>query len=248
MSVAAFAPAAQVHVKDNPLLEGLSADAASLLHKHVHEQDVEGGDVLWEAGAHVSQVYFPISGMISLRVPMKDGEGVEIGNVGREGGAGLHEAAGFVPVLTQGVMQAPGRVASISEQVFAAAMQEDQQIKRLAEFCKSWLMLQSQLLAACNAVHAADARLCRWLLRASDALGMELLPATQETIAHSLGVRRTTATLIAQQLQARGIISYSRGKIAIRDRAALQAAACSCYRLLGRARWPSELLRATMVE
>jgi hypothetical protein len=79
---------------------------------------------------------------------------------------------------------------------------------------------------------------------ASDALSGDVVSATQETIAQALGVRRTTATLIAQHLQLRGTISYSRGKIAIRDRAALQAAACDCYSLLVRRHWPSELLVA----
>jgi Crp-like helix-turn-helix domain len=44
-----------------------------------------------------------------------------------------------------------------------------------------------------------------------------------------LGIRRTSVTLVAQELQERGIIKYSRGKIAILDRAALEAVACECY-------------------
>ena len=113
----------------------------------------------------------------------------------------------------------------------------------MAEVATGWLLLQSQQMAACNAVHPAEARFCRWLLRASEALDTATVSVTQEMIAHALGIRRTTATLIAQQLQLRGTISYSRGKIAIRDRAGLQAAACDCCRALARAHWPSELLR-----
>jgi hypothetical protein len=44
-----------------------------------------------------------------------------------------------------------------------------------------------------------------------------------------LGVRRTTVTLLAQELQKKGILRYSRGRITILDRPALQAAACECY-------------------
>ena len=39
--------------------------------------------------------------------------------------------------------------------------------------------------------------------------------------------------MIAQDLQQRGIISYRRGRIIIRDRARLEAAACNCYAMLG---------------
>jgi CRP-like cAMP-binding protein len=113
----------------------------------------------------------------------------------------------------------------------------------MAAVCNSWLLLQAQQIAACNAVHSADARFCRWLARASDVLSSEVIPVTQEAIAQALGIRRTTATLIAQQLQVKGAISYSRGRIVIRDRAALRAGACDCCHALGRARWPSELLR-----
>jgi hypothetical protein len=67
--------------------------------------------------------------------------------------------------------------------------------------------------------------------------------ATQESIAEALGVRRTTATMIAQRLQQAQLIGYSRGKIVIRNRAGLEAAACDCHAILGRRNWPSELIR-----
>src|ERR1700747_213013 len=105
-------------------------------------------------------------------------------------------------------------------------------------------MLQAQQAALCNAIHTADARFCRWVLRMSDALGVDLLQVTQEAIAEALGIRRTTANLIARQLQCKGMISGGRGKITIRNRAGLQSAACDCYSVLGRRHWPCELLRA----
>jgi hypothetical protein len=44
-----------------------------------------------------------------------------------------------------------------------------------------------------------------------------------------LGVQRTTVTMLASQLQAKGAISYARGRIKIVDRQALKACACECY-------------------
>jgi CRP-like cAMP-binding protein len=129
-------------------------------------------------------------------------------------------------------MQTPGRLVEISAEVFAAAARHIEEIRRAVELCNAWLLLQAQVLAACNAIHPGDGRFCRWLLRASDALG-DTVPATQETIARALGLRRTTATLIAQHLQVRGLIRYGRGRITIKDRAALKGVACDCYSTLG---------------
>src|SRR5258707_14313795 len=113
-------------------------------------------------------------------------------------------------------------------------------IGRAAAFFCVCLLAQSQQLAACTAVHPADARFCRWLLQSAERVEGEVIPSTQETIAQALGIRRTTVTLIAQGLQMEGMISYRRGKIRIRNREGLRTAACDCCAALGRANWPSE--------
>jgi CRP-like cAMP-binding protein len=226
------------------LLSGLSPEAMSLLHTHLSERDFGGGHVLWNAGQYLDQIYFPLSGMISVCVPTKNGRDAEVALIGREGAAGVHNRLGRLPVFTQARVQVPGRFACVPARAFAAAARECQELRWLLSACQDWLLLQAQQTAACNAVHGAHARLCRWLLRATDALGLEAMPVTQETIADALGIRRTTATLIAQTLQIQKAIRYSRGKIVIVDRSKLEAAACDCYRVLCKNQWPSELLRS----
>jgi DNA-binding transcriptional regulator YhcF (GntR family) len=55
------------------------------------------------------------------------------------------------------------------------------------------------------------------------------LPMTHDTLARMLGVRRPTVSQAAEALRERGLIAYTRGKIVITDRAALQAATCEHY-------------------
>jgi CRP-like cAMP-binding protein len=57
-------------------------------------------------------------------------------------------------------------------------------------------------------------------------------PLTQELLAQMLGARRTTVTLLAQRMQAKGLIRYRRGRIVILDRKALEACACECYQVM----------------
>jgi CRP-like cAMP-binding protein len=171
-----------------------------------------------------------------------DGHAIEIATTGCEGAAGLYDHAGRLPTLTQAIVAVSGRFVRIPAPTFAAAMRDSQEIRHMAAVCSNWLQRQCQLTAACNASHAADRRFCRYLVRAGDALATHLIPLTQEAIAQSLGIRRTTATLIARDLQLRGMISYRRGKIMINDRAKLEAAACDCCGALASRYWPSSLL------
>ena len=88
------------------------------------------------------------------------------------------------------------------------------------------LLMQVQQTAACNALHDVEARLSRWLLQARDRLESNTVGLTHEFLSQMLGVRRTTATVVAHMLQQAGLIRYHRGKIEIVDRRGLEARAC----------------------
>jgi CRP-like cAMP-binding protein len=228
----------------NLLLTRLSAESVSELRDHLAERSLGEGTVIWHAGEMARHVIFPISGTLSIRVPIADGHGIEVGVIGPEAAIGFEEALGAFPAATQVVVQCPGSFALMTTQAFGRAARDNDELSAMAAACTRWLLLQSQQIAACNAAHSANDRFCWWLLRASDCAAQEIIPVTQETMAQALGIRRTTATLIAQELQAQGVISYRRGKIVVRDRARLEVLACDCHSALGRTRWPSERMRA----
>ena len=96
------------------------------------------------------------------------------------------------------------------------------------------LLIQVQQTAACNALHAVEARLSRWLLQARDRLDSNTIKLTHEFLSQMLGVRRTTVTVVATVLQQAGLIRYHRGQIEIVDRPGLEARACECYEAIRR--------------
>jgi CRP-like cAMP-binding protein len=152
--------------------------------------------------------------------------------IGREGAAGLQNAMGQRPSFTRAIVQVPGVFWSISAEALRRAIENSEQAKAVVNRYTEILWAEAQQLAACNAVHQSLPRLARWLLQSADRTGSNRLPLTQEFLGEMLGVRRTSVTLLAQELQNRGIIRYGRGKITVLDRAALEATACECYQVI----------------
>lgn len=213
----------------NRFLAALPNDAAALLEPDLKQIILPPGAACYSPGSSIDQVYFPESGMISL-VVVADGETVETSSVGREGGVGLQ--CGFGPRLsfTRATVQIPGRFSSISAARFKQAVSRHPALSELIVRHIETKWAEAQQNAACNAVHDGSSRLCRWLLQCADRIGSDQLLLTQDFLAGMLGVRRTTVTLLAQELQKRGVVRYGRGRITIIDRRALETCACECYR------------------
>jgi CRP-like cAMP-binding protein len=213
----------------NRLLASLSAPDLALLAPF-RETLLQRGTVLQDSGGAIEYVYFPLGGMISLVVRMQSGEMVEAATIGREAALGTGVALGSRRAVGTAIVQLPGLMARIPRAQFEAAASRSSAIRELAAACNDLLIGQIQQSVACNTLHDAEARLCRWLLQTSDIIGGDMIPLTQDFLAQMLGVRRTTVTIIARVLQDRGLIRYRRGQIQIVDRPALEKGACECYR------------------
>jgi CRP-like cAMP-binding protein len=181
-----------------------------------------------------SAIYNSHNGMISLLVAGRNGDTVETGIVGREGAAGLHSGLGERRSYHRATIQIPGHFAVISAAHFQRAVTHSALLRDLVFHYVETRWAEAQQLAACNAIHSGSARLCRWLLQAADCTGSDHVPLTQEYLADMLGVRRTTVTLLAQELQERRAMRYSRGRITLLDRKMLEACACECYEAIKR--------------
>jgi CRP-like cAMP-binding protein len=213
----------------NRLLGALEPADFSLLAPNLKDVSLTQGEVLQEPGEPFTQVYFPQVGMISLLAVMQNGTAVETATVGREGAVGVSAGLGSRIAPHRSVVQIEGVAARISTAQFQAATDNSPSLKKLVVRYIDYLMMMVQQSAGCNALHPLETRLCRWLLQTRDRNESDHLPLTQEFLSQMLGVRRTTLTLVARELQSAGLIRYSRGKIEILNRPGLEASACECY-------------------
>src|SRR5215468_5067505 len=218
-----------VRAAGNRLLATLPDDAFALLEPDLRQLTLPQGVVCYGAGEPIDQVYFPHTGMISQLVTTGDGDMVETSSTGREGAVGLQCGLGPRLSFTRATVQIPGKFSAISAARFEHAVSRSVALRDLITRYTETVWAEAQQNAACNAIHDGSSRLCRWLLQCADRTGSEQLLLTQEFLSEMLGVRRTTVTLLAQELQRRGVLRYSRGRITILDRPALEANACECY-------------------
>jgi CRP-like cAMP-binding protein len=135
--------------------------------------------------------------------------------------------------FTRAVVQAPMVASRISCTQFQAAVQISEALKNLIVNYNELLVAQIQQTAACNALHTTECRLARWLLQTRDRVDSDVLPLTQEFLSQMLGVRRTTVTLVARQLEQAGVIKNRRGRIVVMDRKGLEDVACECCAIVG---------------
>lgn len=226
--------ASDVGSSDNRLLAALPRQTLALFGQDLKQVSLSQGIVCYEPGDRIDRVYFPISGMISLLVAGRYGETVETGIIGREGAAGLQSGLGERQSYNRATIQIPGHFAVISAAHFERAFSNSAPLRDLVFRYFETRWAEAQQLVALNAIHPGSARLCRWLLQSADCTGSHHVPLTQEYLADMLGVRRTTVTLLAQELQKRGAIRYSRGRITLLDRKMLEFRACEFYEAMKR--------------
>jgi CRP-like cAMP-binding protein len=220
--------------RENRLLAALDPTDYALLRPHLSTACFARGAILQEQEAPVVQVYFPISGLVSLVSVMEDGHEIETAIIGRDGAVGAFVGLGRWNAFARATVQIPATCAVITASHFRAAVSQNEHIRDLMLSFRETLFGLVQQNAACNALHPLEDRLARWLLQALDLTDERELPLTQESLSKMLGVRRTSVTVIANRFQANGLIRYRRGHIVVLNRAGLEDAACECYRAIRR--------------
>jgi len=214
---------------ENLLLASLSTESRDLLLTHSTPVTLPLRTVLYTAGSIPADAYFMTSGIASIVGSTMDGETAEVGVVGREGLVGAVHLLGPAAAPTDCFVQLPATAWKIAYAKLLRIFRSSEEIRmRILELVQEQALSLSQL-ATCNRLHTAEERLARWLLMVEDRIDSEKINLTQEFLAQMLGAQRTTVTMVAGELQRRGLIEYKRGSVRILNRPELEAAACDCY-------------------
>ena len=202
---------------------------------------LSAGQTLYSPGDVVQAVYFPGDAVLSVVTVMQDGRAVEAATVGNEGVVGVITALAAVPAHARTFAQIGGSIFRLPAAHLREMVAESPQLLKVLLVHVHQSIAQSEQSVACNALHSARERLARWLLLSQDRVGSAEIKLTQDYLAVMLGVQRTTVSSLAQEFKQCGAIRYSRGRILIIDRPALEDATCECY-LAGR--WTEHAVRA----
>lgn len=218
----------------NRLLAALSAEDWVRLEPQLEAVELPFDRTIHATDDPVDAVLFVETGMVSLLVTLDDGDQVEAGIAGPEGLVGLPLVFGNSHTITEARVQMEGTALRIGASAFRAEMDRGGAFRALLLRYALAFHTQVALTAACNARHAIENRLARWLLIAHDRARDDKFPMTHEFLSMMLGVRRPGVTIAAGMLQKAGLIHYARGQMEITDRLGLEAASCECYHIVRR--------------
>jgi CRP-like cAMP-binding protein len=215
------------------LLQAAPAAELQALRPHLELVDLVREAVLIEAGAPLTHVYLPYSGVLSMRARLSEGQTVGVAMIGCDSVFGGFAAFGGQASLTDAWSCCQARLPFFALPTF----RRPQTAAPLFEPCLRGMSRRCSRKPS-NPPHATpptrSARIALAVARARDLCNSESLPLTQEVLAQMIGARRNAVSIVANALQRAGIISYSRGRIEINNVESLKETSCECYHAVRR--------------
>jgi CRP-like cAMP-binding protein len=219
-------------IPGNRVLADIPAPEYRRLQTQLEPVTLKFGQILYEPGQTIRYVYFPIDCLVSLLTAVDKRRTLEVGMVGNEGMAGMPFILGVGLSGVRALVQGEGEALRMASARFRIEFERNRPLQQALFRYTYALMAQISQTAACNRFHNTEARLARWLLMTRDRVGADEFPLTHEFLAHMLGLRRVGVTEAASALKRRNLIGYHRGMLQIRNTKGLEAASCSCYRIV----------------
>jgi CRP-like cAMP-binding protein len=216
----------------NQLLARLNEEDRRDLQANLDEVHLANRHEIYSPDQKIECVYFPVtlvgSTVISAQRPM----GIEIETTGNEGLIGFPAVLGVNRPVGRTVVQVDGLALRMSVSSLKTELKARPHLAGLLHLYIYALMRQIMQTGACNRLHSVGQRCARWLLQMHDRAGRDTFHLTQQSLAEMMGVRRATVNPVLGELKKKGLISYVRGRMTIKNRTGLEDSACVCYRLI----------------
>jgi CRP-like cAMP-binding protein len=220
--------------ENNQILNALPGETRARIFSHLKLVELPLGTVLYESGAPLRHIYFPIDAIVSLLYVLENGASAEIAVVGNEGVLGVALFMGGETTTNRAIVQSGGWAYRLTGSRLKREFGRHTSLLHILLRYTQALITQMAQTAVCNRHHSVDQQLCRWLLLSLDRLNSNKVIMTQDLIANMLGVRREGVTQAAGKLQKLGAIKYSRGNITVLNRPQLESSCCECYAVVKR--------------
>src|ERR1700719_128769 len=164
----------------NGLLATLSPEDVERFFSDLQPISFSIGDVIYEVGAPLEDVYFIEQGVASVLTNLTNGSVIEVGMIGREGMVGVPVLLGDQTSVQRVIVQVPGTALRMKAARCKTACDESAAVRSvLLRFTAAILNMSAQT-AACTRAHSMKQRCARWLLMSSDRLQSDVVPMTHE--------------------------------------------------------------------
>jgi len=214
---------------ENWILRSLPADQRERLGPHLLGVNLKFGEVLYEPGDSIRNVYFPNSGLVSLLSMDEEGRRIEVAMAGVEGMVGTVGALGCSEIPYQAMVQGEGTAFTLEADILKREIDRGGQLRESVDRYTGALLAEISQSASCAIFHSIRQRLSRWLLTAQDRARLDRFQLTQEFLSEMLGCRRQGISEAIAALLETSVILYDRCCVTIVDRRGLESSACGCY-------------------
>ncbi len=215
----------------NRLLGDLPRKAFTNVCNECELVELTQGEVLYEPGERIREVYFPIQSFVSLVAKAAGNASLEVALVGDEGMIGIPLLLGADSKALRVLVQSSGAAWRMKAETFKRMAHTQRALRHALNKYALLRLAQLAQSAICVNAHQVQARLARRLLMMQDRSHSDQLSVTQESLANMLGVRRSSVTIAAGTFQQKRLIKYHRGVLTVLDRKGLETLSCGCYRM-----------------
>ena len=213
----------------NKLLKALSEADRRLIADNGAYCEVPVGSRLWSPFENRKQVYFPLSGLLSITMD-RDSSLTEVAIIGTDGFCGGHALCeGIVLPFTALVQISPLHAWSMPAELLRTLTIRSMTLQQALLRYTFDLLVQISETAYANARQMVEQRTARWLLLCCDRLERDSLDVTHDLLAMMVAAQRTGVTAAIHLLEEKGAIRSRRGTVIMRDRAVLEGIAGAGY-------------------